>query len=143
MCVKSWNDMTVPTLRNDTKLEPQPQNAKLPLSSNVKTVGIKTDQAAINFLHAHFPSSSMRRIDLLSWETTVLPANQRGQTIRPTYKAKTGVNNSQGIASCVVSLAIGHRNVLPMAGYSLCLCRFLSSNNHSKKTEHWAVCHCI
>ena len=107
--------MTVPTLCNDTKLKPQLQNAKLPLSSNVKTVGIKTDQTAINSLHAHFPSSPMRRIDLLSWEATVLPANQQGQTSRPIGRAKTGVRDSQGTVFCAVSLAIGRRNVLPMA----------------------------
>ena len=115
--------MTVTTLRNDTKLKPRLQNAKLPLSSNVKTVGVKTGRTAINFLHAHFPSSPMRRLDLLSWEATVLPANQRGQTARPIGRAKTGVRDSQGTVFCAVSLAIGHRNVLPVAGYNLCLHR--------------------
>ena len=115
--------MTVPTLRNDTELKPRPQNAKLPLSSDVKTVGIKTGQTAINFLHAHFPSTPMCRIDLLSWAATVPPANQRGQTVGPTGRAKKGVKYSQGIAFCAVSLAIGRWNVLPMAGYNLCLHR--------------------
>ena len=115
--------MTVPTLHNDTKLKPPLQNAKLPLSSDMKTVGIKTDQTAINFLHAHFPSSPMRRLDLLSWETTVLPANQRGQTARPIDRAKTGVRDSQGTVFCAVSLAIGLQNVLSVAGYNLCLHR--------------------
>ena len=142
MCVKSRNNMTAPTLRNDTKLEPQLQNAKLPLRSNVKTFGFKTDQTAINFLHAHFPSSPMRRLDLLSWEATVLPANQRGQTARPIGKAKTGVRDLQGTVFCAVSRAIGRRNVLPVAGYNLCLRRCLSSKNR-KKTEHWAVCRCM
>ena len=120
MCVKSQNDMTVPTLRNDTELEPQLQNTKLPLSSNVKTVGVKTDQTAINFLLAHSPSSPMRRLDLLSWKATVLPANQRGQTAGPIGRAKTGVRDSQETVFCAVSLAIGRRNVLPIAGYNLC-----------------------
>ena len=115
--------MIVPTLRNSTILKPRLQNAKLPLSSDVKTIGIKTDQTAIIFLHAHFPSSPMRRLDLLSWEATVLPANQRGQTARPIGRAKTGVRDSQGTVFCVVSLAIGLRNVLPVAGYNLCLHR--------------------
>ena len=115
--------MTVPTLRNDTELEPQLQNAKLPLSSDVKTVGVKTGRMAINFLHAHSPSSPMRRLDLLSWEATVIPANQQGQTARPIGRAKTGVRDSQGTVFCAVSLAIGRRNVLPVAGYNLCLHR--------------------
>ena len=88
--------MTVPTLRKDTELEPRLQNAKLPLSSNVKIVGVKTGQTAINFLHAHSTSSPMRRLDLLSWEATVLPANQQGQTARPIGRAKMGVRDLQG-----------------------------------------------
>ena len=115
--------MIVPILRKDTELEPRLQNAKLPLSSDVKTVGVKTGQPAINFLHDHSPSSPMCRLDLLSWEAMVLPANQRGQTARPIGRAKTGVRDSQGTVFCVVSLAIGCRNVLPVAGYNLCLHR--------------------
>ena len=118
MCAKLRNNMTVPTLRNGTELKPRPLNTKLPLSSDVKIVGVKTGRMAINFVHANFPSSPMRRLDLLSWEATVLPANQRGQTARPIGRAKTGVRDS-GTVFCAVSLAIGHRNVLPMAGYSL------------------------
>ena len=143
MCVKSRNGTIVPTLLNGTDLATSLQNAQLPHSSDVKTVGVKTMQTAISFLHAHFPSSPMCRIDLLSWAAMVLPANQQGQTVRPTGRAKMGVNDSQGIAFCVVSLAIGHQNVLPVAGYNLCLRRFLSSKNRSKKTECWAVCRCM
>ena len=123
MCVKLQNNMTVPTLHNDTKLKPRLQNAKLSLSSNVKTIGVKTDQMTINFLHDHFPSSPMRRLDLLSWEATVIPANQQGQTARPIGRAKMGVRDSQETVFCVVSLAIGRWNVLPVAGYNLCLHR--------------------
>ena len=115
--------MTVPTLRNDTELKPRLQNAKLPLSRDVKTVGVKTGRTAISFPHAHFPSSPMRRLDLLSWKATVLPAHQRGQTARSTGRAKTGVRDLQGTVSCAVSLAIGHRNVLPVAVYNICLHR--------------------
>ena len=140
MCAKSRNIMIVPTLRNGTDLKPQLQNTKLPLSSNVKTVGITTDQTAISFLHAHFPSSPMCRIDPLSWEAMVLPANQQGKIVRPTGRAKTGVDDSKGIAFYAVSLAIGRQNVPPMAGYNLCLRRYLSSKNCSQKTERWAVC---
>ena len=123
MYMKSQNDMTVPTLHNGTDLETRLQKAQLPQSSDVKTVGIKTDQTAITFLHAHFLSSPMCRIDLLSWEVTVLPANQRGQTVRATGRAKTGVYNSKGIDFYVVSLAIGHRNVPLVPGYNRCLGR--------------------
>ena len=134
--------MTVPTLHNDTELKPRLWNAKLPLSSNVNTVSVQTDQTAINFLHAHLPSSPMRRINLLSWEAAVLPASQQGQTARPIGRAKTGVKDYQGTLFCAVSLAIGRRNVLPVAGYNLCLRRCLSSKSH-QKTERWAVCHCM
>ena len=142
MCAKSRSAMTVPILRNDTEFKPRLQNAKLPLSSDVKTIGVKTGRTAINFLHAHSPSSPMRRLDLLSWEATVKPANQQGQTARPTDRAKTGVNDSKGTVFCAVSLAIGRRNVLTVAGYNLCLCRCLSSKKR-QKTERWAVCCCM
>ena len=99
--------MIVPTLLNGTNLATSLQNAQLTHSKDMKTVGIKTIQTAISFLHTHFLSNPMCRIDLLSWAATVLPANQRGQTIRATSRPKTGVNDSQGIAFYVVSLAIG------------------------------------
>ena len=51
-------------------------------------------------------------------------------------RAKMGVKHSQGTAFCAVSLAIGHRNVHPVAGYNRYLHRFLSKTSHSKKTEH-------
>ena len=140
MYVKLQNDMTVPTLYSSTNLKTHLQNAQLPHSSDVKTIGIQTMQTAIRSLPAHFPSSAMCRIDLLSWGATVLPANQRGQTIRATGRAKTGVKDSQGIAFCAVSLAIGRQNVFPVAGYSLRLHRFLSSKSCNKKAECWAVC---
>ena len=143
MCVKSQNDMTVPTLHNGTDLETRLQKAQLPHSSNVKTVGVQTVQMAIHFLPAHFPSSPMRRIDLLSWTATFLPANQRGQTVRATGSAKMGVKHSQGIDFCAVSLAIGRRSVHPMAGHNHCLHRFLSSKSRSQKTECWAVSCCM
>ena len=95
MYVKAWNDMTVPTLHSSTDLKTHIQNTKLPHSSNLKTVGVQIMQTAIPFLPAHFPSSPMRRIDLLSWAATVLPANQRGQTIRATDRAKTEVKESR------------------------------------------------
>ena len=140
MYVKLQNDMTVPTLYSSTNLKTHLQNAQLPHSSDVKTIGIQTMQTAIRSLPAHFPSSPMRRIDLLSWGATVLPANQRGQTIRATDRAKTGVNDSRETAFYAVSLAIGHWNVHPVAGYNCCLHRFLSSKSRSQKTECWAVC---
>ena len=107
MCAKSRSAMTVPTLRNDTELEPLLQNAKLPLSSDVKTVGVKTGRMAINFLHVNSPSSPMRRLDLLSWEAMVIPANQRGQTARPTGRAKTGGQRFAG--NCFLWGKPGHR----------------------------------
>ena len=134
MCVKSQNGKIVPTLYNNANLATSLQNGQLPHSSNVKTIGIKTGQMAINFLHANSPSSPMRRLDLLSWEATVIPANQQGQTARPIDRAKTGVIDSQGTVFCAVILAIGRRNILPVAGYNLCLRRFLSSKNRSQKT---------
>ena len=143
MCVKSQNDMTVPTLHNGTNLKTHLQNVQLPHSSDVKTIGIQTMQTAIHSLPAHFPSSPMRRIDLLSWGATVLPANQRGQTIRATNRAKTGVNNSRETAFYAVSLAIGHRSFHPMAGCNRYLHSYLSKTNFSKKTKCWAVCHCM
>ena len=143
MCVKSRNNMTVPILHNGTDLKTLLQNAQLPHSSNMKTVGVQTVQTAICFLPTHFPSSPMRRIDLLSWAAMVLPANQQGHPIRATSRAKMGVKDSQGIAFCAVSLAIGHRNVHPVADYSHCLYRFVHSKNRSKKTERWAVCRCM
>ena len=115
--------MTVPTLRNDTELEPRPLNAKLPLSSDEKTIGVTTGQTAINFLHDHSHNSPMRRLDLLSWEAMVIPANQQGQTTSPIGRAKMGVRDSQATVFCAVSLAIGRWNILPMAGYNLCLHR--------------------
>ena len=129
--------MIVPTLHNGTDLKSCLQNAKLPHSSDVKTIGIQTVQMATDFLPTHFPKSPIRIINLLSWAAMVLPASQQGQTVKATGTAKTGVNNSQGIDFYAVSLAIGHQNVHPVAGYSLCLHRFLTS----QKTEHWVVCH--
>ena len=135
MCVKSQNVTIVPTLHNGTNLETHLQNAQLPHSSDVKTVGIQTMQTAICFLPAHFPSSPMCRIDLLSSAAMVLPTSGQGQTIRATNRAKMGVKDSRATAFCEVSLAIGCWNVLPVAGYSLCLHRFLSSKSRNKKTE--------
>ena len=143
MYAKLRNIMIVPTSRNGTDLEISPQNEQLPHSRDVKTIGVKTIQTAISFLHAHFPTSPMCRIDLLSWESMVLPANQQGQTVRPTGRPKTGVYDSRGIATCAVSLAIGHWNVLLATGCNLCLRSSLGSKNHSKKTESWAVCRCM
>ena len=134
--------MTVPILHSGTDLELRPLNAKLHRSSDVKTVGVITGRTAITSLHVHSPSSPMRRLDLLSWEATVIPANQRGQTARPTGRAKTGVRDLQATVFCAVSLAIGRRNVLPVAGYNLCWHRYLSSKNR-QKTDYGAVCPCM
>ena len=142
MCVKSRNVTTVPILHNGTNLAVSLLNAQLPHSSDLKTVGIQTMQMAILFLSAHFPSNPMCRIDLLSSATMVLPTSQQGQTIMAAGRAKMGIKDSQGIAFCVVSLAIGRQNVLPVAGYNLCLRRCLSSKSH-QKTKHWAVCRCM
>ena len=127
--------MTVPTLHNGTILGINHLNAQLPHSSDVETVCIQTMQVAVLLMPDHIPSSPMCRIDLLSSATTVLPTSQQGQTIMAAGRAKTGVKDSQGIAFCAVSLAIGHQNVHPMAGYSSYLHKFLSSKNRSKKTE--------
>ena len=99
--------MTVPILHNGTDLKTLLQNAQLPHSSNMKTVGVQTVQTAICFLPTHFPSSPMRRIDLLSWEAMVLPANQQGQTARPIGRAKTGVRDLQ--ATVFLCGKPGHR----------------------------------
>ena len=143
MCIKSQNDMIVRTLHNGTNLETNLQNAQLSHGSNVKTIGVQTMQMAVRFLPTHFPSSPMCRIDLLSSAATVLATSQRGKTLMAASRAKMGVSDSRGTAFCVVSLALGCQNVHPMAGYNRCLHRFLSSKNHNKKTEHWAVCHCM
>ena len=95
MCIKSWNGTIVPTLLNGTNLATSLQNAQLPNSSDVKTVGIQTVQMAKLFLPAHLPSSPMCRIDLLSSATMVLPTSQQGQTVMAAGRAKMGVNDSR------------------------------------------------
>ena len=96
MCVKLRNVVIVPTLHNGTNLQIRLQNTQLPHSSNVKTVGVQTMQKEIILLPAHFPSSPMCSIDLLSLARMVLPTSQRGQTVMAAGRAKTGVNDSRG-----------------------------------------------
>ena len=143
MCIKLRNVMTAPTLHNGTNLENSLLKAQLPHNSNVKTVSVQTMQVAILLMPTHFTSSPMCRIDLLSSATMVLPTSQQGLTVMVAGRAKMRVKDSQGIAFCVVSLAIGHQNVHPMAGCNRYLHRFLSRTSRSKKTECWAVCRCI
>ena len=58
-------------------------------------------------------------------------------------RAKMGVKYSQGTDVCVVSLAIGHWNVHPVAGCIRYLHSCLSRMRCNEKTENWAVCHCM
>ena len=92
---------------------------------------------------AHNSSSPIHRIDHLSWATTFQATYLQGQTIMTDGRAKTGVKDSKETAFYVVMLAIGHRSVHPIAACNHYLHSYLSRTNYNKKTEHWAVCHCM
>ena len=143
MCAKSQSNTTVPTLHSSAILKTIFLNAQLSHSSKGKIVGIQIFQIAVLLMPIHIPSSPISRINLLSLARTVLLTSQRGQTVMAAGRAKTGVNHSQGIAFYMVSLAIGHRSVHPVAGCNCYLHSHMRRMSHSKVTERWVVCHCI
>ena len=98
-----------PATHNGTDLSVSLLNAQLPHSSDVKTIGIQTMQTAILFMPAHFPSSPMCRIDLLSLTQWLNgSANQPARTNR--NGGRQGQNRGQPFSgNCFLCGKPGHR----------------------------------